>query len=110
MFRTRLLSGILLVIIALATIMAGNGILAVVLCLISLIAYGELVKACGTHEVNEDFREKQITAGHTSFWFVHGGLHAPEYIGMFMTILYYILLYCSLWYGRENGEGYIRSS
>ncbi len=107
MFRTRLLSGIFLVIIALATIMAGNGILAVVLCLISLIAYGELVKACGTHRVKEDFHEKQITEGHTSFWAVYGGLHAPEYIGMFMTILYYILLYCSLCYGRENGEGLV---
>lgn len=46
MFRTRLLSGILLVAIALAVFIAGGSILAVVLLLISLIAYQELTAAC----------------------------------------------------------------
>ena len=46
MFRTRLLSGILLVAIALAVFIAGGPILAVVLLLISVIAYQELTEAC----------------------------------------------------------------
>ena len=46
MFRTRLLSGILLVAIALAVFIAGGPILAVVLLLISVIAYQELTAAC----------------------------------------------------------------
>ena len=47
MFRTRLISGILLVIAALAVIFTGGVYLAAVLCLISIIAYRELTKACG---------------------------------------------------------------
>ena len=46
MFRTRLLSGILLVAIALAVFIAGGPILAAVLLLISVIAYQELTAAC----------------------------------------------------------------
>lgn len=105
MFRTRLLSGILLVIIALATIMAGNGVLAVVLCLISLIAYRELTKACSTHSIDENPNEKHVEAGNTSFWITHSRFSAPEYVGMFMTILYYILVYGSVRYGNESGDG-----
>ena len=90
MFRTRLLSGILLVIIALATIMAGDGVLAVVLCLISLIAYRELTKACGVHTEGAD-KERSF--------------NALEYVGMIMTILYYGALFAALRYGREAGEG-----
>ncbi len=44
MFKTRLLSGILLVAIALATIIPGNDILFVLLLLISLIGMSELYK------------------------------------------------------------------
>ena len=45
MFWTRLLSGIVLLVIALATFSFGNIFLAVPLWLISLIAYRELTKA-----------------------------------------------------------------
>ena len=82
MFRTRLLSGVLLVIIALATIMAGDGILAAVLCLVSLIAYRELIRACGVH-----------TEG-----------NAPEAVGMVMTVLYYGLLFMTLYVGGEQAD------
>ena len=52
MFWTRLLSGIVLLVIALATFSFGNIFLAVPLWLISLIAYRELTKAlrCETDE------------------------------------------------------------
>ncbi len=82
MFRTRLLSGVLLVIIALATIIAGDGILAAVLCLVSLIAYRELIRACGVH-----------TEG-----------NAPEVVGMVMTVLYYGLLFMTLYVGGEQAD------
>ncbi len=82
MFRTRLLSGVLLVIIALATIMAGDGILAVILCLVSLIAYRELIRACGVH-----------TEG-----------NAPEAVGMVMTVVYYGLLFMTLYVDGEQAD------
>ena len=52
MFWTRLLSGVVLLVIALATFCFGNVFLAVPLWLISLIAYRELTKAlkCATDE------------------------------------------------------------
>lgn len=46
MFFTRLLSSIVLVIIALVTLLQGGYLLAAVLLLISLAAYRELSKAC----------------------------------------------------------------
>ena len=49
MFRTRLLSGIVLVILAFASIWCGGPVLAAVLCVMSEIAYRELTKATGVH-------------------------------------------------------------
>lgn len=46
MFRTRLLSGILLVAVALAVFFAGGAVLAVVMLFVSVIAYQELTRAC----------------------------------------------------------------
>ncbi len=46
MFKSRLISGIILVILAFVTVIAGGGILAAVLWLISIIAYHELCKVC----------------------------------------------------------------
>lgn len=92
MFRTRLLSGILLVIIALATIMSGGRVLVIVLCLVSLIAYKELTGACGI--------QAQSTEQH-----LKGRINAPEAVGMVMTVLYYSLLYAAVCSDREKGEG-----
>lgn len=86
MFRTRLISGVLLVLIALATIMAGDAVLAVTLCVISLIAYRELTKACEVHT-----KDKRC--------------NAPEAVGMVMTVLYYVLLFVVLYRGEESGDG-----
>lgn len=70
MFRTRLLSGILLVAIALAVFIAGGSILAVALLLISLIAYQELTAACKV-------RGEGRMPGH------------PVVLGLGMTLVYY---------------------
>ena len=85
MFRTRLISGIILVIIALAAILAGGGVLAAILCFISLVAYRELTKACGVHTEEEKSS-------------------APEWAGMLMTVLYYAALVVALYVGEENGD------
>ena len=108
MFRTRLLSGILLVMIALAVIMAGSGVLAVVLCLVSLIAYRELTKACKVHRESTQHDVKQTTIRRTAVWSVHTGdvlFNAPECVGLAMTILYYVLLFVTLCHSRESGAG-----
>ena len=78
MFRTRLISGIILVLIALVTIMSGGAILAVVLCGISMIAYRELTKACGVST-----EDKQTDA--------------PVVAGLVMTVLYYAVLFAALY-------------
>ena len=67
MFMTRVLSGIVLVVIALVTLFAGGYLLAAVCLCISLIAYGELVKACGIRT-----KEQGINA-----------LEAVGYLGIF---------------------------
>ncbi len=74
MFRTRLISGILLVLIALATIMSGGIVLAAVLCVISMLAFRELTKACGVCAENRKWS-------------------APEIGGLLMTALYYVSLF-----------------
>lgn len=70
MFRTRLLSGILLVAIALGVFLAGGALLAVVLLGISLIAYQELTAACKV-------RGEGLWPG------------APVIVGLVMTLVYY---------------------
>lgn len=86
MFRTRLLSGILLVIIALATILSGGVVLAVTLCAISVIAFSELTKACGVHTEGKKY-------------------NAPELSGIVMTVLYYVLLFATLSQSGQEGGG-----
>lgn len=86
MFVTRLISGILLVIIALMTILAGDGVLAVTLCLVSMIAYRELTKACNIHTEERKW-------------------NALELAGVVLTAVYYVLLFITLYRAAENGEG-----
>ena len=70
MFWTRLLSGIVLLVIALATFSFGNIFLAVPLWLISLIAYRELTKAlrCATDEKNFNALEWIGFVGVTAYY------------------------------------------
>lgn len=60
MFQTRLMSGIVLVLLALATILTGGAVLAGVLCAISVIAYHELTKATGVHTKEKEFNTLEI--------------------------------------------------
>lgn len=74
MFRTRLLSGIGLVIVALITLIYGSYALAGILLLISLLAFMELTRACKVHTEGKRFN----------------GL---EMIGLLGIVLYYALMY-----------------
>ncbi len=49
MFMTRLFSSIVLAVVALVTLLAGGYLLAGVCLLISIVAYNELMRACGIH-------------------------------------------------------------
>lgn len=80
MFRTRLLSGILLVVLALAVLLAGGPLLTAVLFLLSIIAYRELLGACKVR------KEEEMTC-------------IPEALGCAMTIVYYGALGLSLSFG-----------
>ncbi len=80
MFRTRLLSGILLVAIALAVLLKGGALLAVVLFLVSLIAYQELTAACKVR--GEEMDPSSLVK-----------------VGCVMTLVYYGALGLSLGFG-----------
>lgn len=70
MFRTRLLSGILLVAIALGVLLKGGALLAIVLLFVSLTAYQELTVAC---KVRGEGRMPSL----------------PVIVGLVMTLVYY---------------------
>ncbi len=80
MFRTRLLSGILLVAIALFVFLTGGALLAVVIFGVSVIAYQELTAACKVRGEGE----------------LPG---APVRVGLVMTLVYYGLIGLAL--GRD---------
>lgn len=73
MFRTRLLSGILLVAVALVVLLRGGSLLAVVLFLVSMIAYMELTDACKVR--GEEFEPGALVK-----------------VGLVMTLVYYAAL------------------
>lgn len=77
MFRTRLLSGILLVAIALGVFLAGGALLAVVILGVSLIAYQELTAACKV-------RGEGVQPS------------APVIVGLVMTLVYYVVICLAL--------------
>lgn len=62
MFLTRVISGVVLLLIALVTIMAGGGVLATVLLLTSLVGFFELSKALGVHEEGKKLNGLEIPA------------------------------------------------
>lgn len=86
MFRTRLISGIILVVIALITIITGRELLAAVLCAISVIAFLELTKACNVRT------EDKVT-----------GL---EKAGIVLVVLYYVGLYLANMFSGELSAVY----
>lgn len=77
MFRTRLLSGIVLVVLATAVLLAGGPVFCCALLLLSLIAYRELCTACKVRGEGEK-------------------LCAPEILGYALILLYYGAVYAAL--------------
>ncbi|MCM1088967.1 MAG: phosphatidate cytidylyltransferase [Muribaculaceae bacterium] len=98
MFRTRLLSGIVLVAIAFGTIWAGGWVLALVLCLISVVAYLELTRATGVCGKAQKADEKQSAAS-------SGGMNGLEWTGIVLILLYY----AGLFIGMRQMEAYDRT-
>lgn len=79
MFKTRLLSGIGLVLVSLGTILYGGLALAGILLLISCLGFLELTKACNIHEEDEGKRKNSL-----------------EIAGLLAIIAYYAGLYGGL--------------
>lgn len=61
MFRTRVISSVVLVILALVTILGGGYLLAATLLLLALVAYRELMKACKLSGEGKKFSALEIT-------------------------------------------------
>ncbi len=90
MFKTRLLSGILLVVIALVTIINGGALLLTVLLGISLIGAGELYRAMGVHKDGYGLLE---TAGYLGILLYYGAVVLDfERYGMMAAVLSVVLL------------------
>ena len=90
MFKTRLLSGILLVAAALLTIISGGVILWTVLFCISVIGAGELYRAMGVHKEGYGLLE---TAAYLGILLYYGGIVLDfERYGMMAVILTLVLL------------------
>ena len=88
MFKTRLISGIILVIIALATIIPGGPVLYVTLLAISLIGMQELYRAMKVREKNFNFLELAGYAGAVCYYLslLKGG-ELPQMALMFALVL-----------------------
>ena len=88
MFKTRLISGIILVIIALATIIPGGPVLYVTLLAISLIGMQELYRAMKVREKNFNFLELAGYAGAVCYYLslLKGG-ELPQMALMFTLVL-----------------------
>ena len=71
--KERVISGIILVVLALAAILPGGAILAITLCIISIIGFLELTKACGVGVASK--------------------VNALEIIGIMAIVGYYFLIY-----------------
>lgn len=83
MFRTRLLSGIILLILTFALNLMGGWVLALALCLISLIAYLELTRATGVGVYGKKANALEVT-------------------GIILILLYYAALYTAMLLTEEN--------
>ena len=90
MFKTRLLSGIVLVAIALLTIMSGGYVLLLTLLCVSLIGMRELYNAMGVHKSGMDLLE---LAGYLGAVLYYGTVFLGfEKYGMMAVILSLVLL------------------
>lgn len=90
MFKTRLLSGILLVAAALLTIISGGAVLLTVLLCVSFIGAMELYRAMGVHKEGYGLLE---TAAYLGILLYYGGIVLDfERYGMMAVILTLVLL------------------
>lgn len=135
MFLTRVISGVVLVLIALVTIMAGGGVLATVLLLTSLVGLFELSKALGVHEEGKKLNGLEIPAvvfvivyymniyflksdiytlmtvilGFIAFMFVYvirfPRFNAAQVIAVFFSIMYAPVMLSFIYQTRELNHG-----
>lgn len=98
MFKTRLLSGIVLVIIALATIICGGPVLWITLLCVSMIGMQELYKAVGMREERFNSLELISYVGvllyYLAIWFCPVAYHLPVLLlGMILILFVYVFSY-----------------
>ena len=77
--KERIISAIILVIVALASILPGGIILAALLYVISMIGFLELTKACGVRKKDDDGS--------------YTGINALEIMGLLLITCYYVVMY-----------------
>ena len=90
MFRTRLLSGIVLVAIALVTMSLGGEVLLATLLFLSVVAYLELTKAAGVVKAQKNTEEPDKK-----------GTNKLVVAGIAATVLYYGLLLVGRYYEMD---------
>lgn len=135
MFLTRCISGVVLALIALVTIIAGGGVLAVVLFLISVVGFFELSKALGIHEKDKKMNGLEIPAvlfivvyylgifflkddvftvmtligGFMAFMFVYvvrfPRFHADQVVASFFAVMYAPVMLSFIYRTRELNYG-----
>lgn len=98
MFKTRLLSGIVLVIIALATIICGGPVLFITLLCVSLIGMQELYKAVGVSKDGFNLLEIisyiSVILYYLSVWLLPTQYHLPSVIlGILLVMSVYVFTY-----------------
>ena len=97
MFRTRVISSVVLVILALATILAGGYVLAATLLFLALVAYRELMKACklsgenGRFSVLEIIGYLGIIAYYLTMVFVEN--HIFLFMAVILTLIAFMFVY-----------------
>ncbi len=97
MFKTRLLSSIVLVILALATLLGGGWYLAVTLWAISLVAFRELCQACRIIEESKPGKALEATGFMfiTLYYLAMAGLKNPIYmiLAVLMALIAFLFVY-----------------
>lgn len=94
MFKTRLLSGIVLVIIALATILCGGPVLFTTLLCVSLIGMQELYKATGVKKEDFDLLEIVSYVGVAIYYFVMWQLPGTFHmLALILCLLFLMFVY-----------------
>lgn len=87
MFRTRVISSVVLVILALATIIAGGYVLAATLLFLALVAYRELMKACKLSGENGKFSALEVIGYLGIIGYYLTMVFVENNIFLFMTVI-----------------------